>query len=121
MYHESRDQTTQGQLAVGQVTLNRVANKHYPNRVCDVVYQKGKKSCAFSWTCDGLKDDPYEIEAWQKSLDLAKKMLGKNPPLSGLGSDVTHYHTFRVKPYWAGGKIEKVKRIGDHIFYTWNI
>ena len=67
IYHESRNQSVAGQVAVGETTMNRVAHKHYPNNVCDVVYQKGKKSCAFSWTCDDKPDKPYEKSAWEKS------------------------------------------------------
>ena len=78
IYHEARDQSTAGQLAVAQVTVNRVESKHYPNTVCDVVYQKGKSICAFSWTCDGASDTPHEQEAWEKSQYLASMMLDDN-------------------------------------------
>ena len=37
IYHESRNQTLGGRLAVGYVTLNRVHNDKYPDTICGVV------------------------------------------------------------------------------------
>ena len=66
IYFESRDQSTIGQIAVAEVTLNRVADPRWPNDVCSVVKQgptyKWKKTypikhrCEFSWYCDGKSD-----------------------------------------------------------------
>ena len=39
IYHEDRGESSEGQLAVAFVTLNRVASEAYPNTVCGVVYQ----------------------------------------------------------------------------------
>ena len=57
IYHEARDQTTAGQLAVAEVTLNRVEHGSFPNSVCDVGKQGEKDNygnmergrCQFSW------------------------------------------------------------------------
>ena len=43
IYFEARNESIAGQIAVAEVTLNRVASKNYPNNVCGVIYQKGKK------------------------------------------------------------------------------
>ena len=115
IYHEARDQSTAGQLAVAQVTINRVASKHYPNTVCDVVYQKGKSICAFSWTCDGVSDTPHEKKAWKKSQHLASMMLDGDNDIDVVNG-ATHYHTTSVNPYGAD-TLRKVKQVGDHIFY----
>ena len=45
IYHEARSEPIAGRVAVAEVTLNRVESKYYPNDICGVVYQKGKKSC----------------------------------------------------------------------------
>ena len=115
IYHEARDQSTAGQLAVAQVTVNRVDSKHYPDTVCDVVYQKGKSICAFSWTCDGASDTPHEDKAWQKSMMLAGMMLDEDNTIDVVNG-ATHYHTKEVNPYWADS-LRVVKQVGDHIFY----
>ena len=60
IYFEARNQPTSGQIAVAEVTLNRVASRNYPNTVCGVVKQSNKNGCAFSWYCDGKSDKPYE-------------------------------------------------------------
>ena len=38
LYHEAGNQSMIGQMAVGQVVLNRVADKRFPNTVCAVSY-----------------------------------------------------------------------------------
>ena len=61
IYFEAAIESTAGQLAVAQVTLNRVKSKHYPNTVCEVVYEgphhasghPKRDRCQFSWYCDG--------------------------------------------------------------------
>ena len=68
LYFEARDQDKEGQIAVGLVTINRVLSKHYPNSICDVVWQqnknkKGNLIAQFSWTLDGMHDSPLEIES----------------------------------------------------------
>ena len=39
MYWEAKNQSMIGQLAVGQVVMNRVEDSRFPNTVCEVVYQ----------------------------------------------------------------------------------
>ena len=39
MYWEARNQSTKGLIAVGYVTMNRVADHRYPYTVCEVVEQ----------------------------------------------------------------------------------
>lgn len=45
IYHESRSESLQGQIAVAQVTINRVAHDHWPSTICEVVYDPMQ----FSW------------------------------------------------------------------------
>ena len=67
IYHEAKNQSMLGQIAVGQVVMNRVEDTRFPDNVCDVVTQavtyKGTDKpvlhkCQFSWYCDGQKDEP---------------------------------------------------------------
>ena len=59
IYFEARGEPVQGQIAVGQVILNRVRSPNFPETICGVVYQ-GQMSpgCQFSFTCDGKTDTP---------------------------------------------------------------
>ena len=113
IYFEARSESTLGQHAVAQVTMNRVASDKYPNSVCDVVWQSGQ----FSWTNDGKSDVPKNKEAWEKAKHIAKLTLEDStrerffiPP------EVLYYHANYVKPYWAK-KFVVVKKYGNHIFY----
>ena len=39
IYHEAKNQSFIGQVAVAQVVMNRVKDTRYPNTVCEVVKQ----------------------------------------------------------------------------------
>lgn len=71
VYHEARNQSIEGQLAVARVTLNRVNSDLFPDTVCGVVHQweTGElNDCQFSWYCDGKPDAPLEQETYRKIL-----------------------------------------------------
>ena len=127
IYWESRNQSLGGKLAVGQVVLNRVDNKRFPDTICEVVkqtkfYPSGKinlHDCQFSWYCDGKSDIPLEneLDIYEESFILATKLLEKRPIDFTEGS--THYHSDKVYPYWADS-LERTTRIDNHIFYRRN-
>ena len=90
IYFEAAVESTAGQLAVAQVTLNRVKSSYYPNTVCEVVYEgkhyttsKGdqfpvRDRCQFSWYCDGKGDEvKNKGKLWEKlhALKLYVKLL----------------------------------------------
>ena len=112
IYHEAKNQSFIGQVAVAQVVMNRVKDKRYPNTVCEVVKQgqtyKWKPSlpikhkCQFSWYCDGKSDKPIESKAWQDAKHVANGVY--NEHLFDLVNGATHYHAYYVKPSWAETK-----------------
>ncbi len=55
---ESGNQPVKGQIAVGNVVLNRVASERFPDTVKDVIFQPGQFSPAMNGVIYG---DPYEI------------------------------------------------------------
>ena len=116
MFFEARHESVQGQIAVADVTLTRVADSRYPDTVCDVVWDKKQ----FSWTHDGVHDDPTRMSyldqrAWESISKLAVDILDNPDNLLGLPS--THYHSVAVSPFWAS-HYEKDGQLGNHIFYT---
>ena len=125
IYHEARDQSTAGQIAVAQVVINRVNDTRYPDNVCDVVTQglvhsgstlPVRHKCHFSWYCDGLKDEPTDGNAWGDALLVAVTVHdGKTVDML---EGATHYHAISVYPNWANTKT-RTARIDDHIFYRW--
>ena len=116
IYHEARSEPQQGQQAVAAVTINRVASPAFPNSICKVVKQGGKKrnQCQFSWWCDSHSDKPREGSAWQGALELSRKTLEGEirDPTGG----ALYYHAKRVNPRWAR-TFKRTGMIGQHLFY----
>jgi len=122
IYFEARNEPIRGQVAVAQVTLNRVESNLFPNSICNVVYQarveKGKivlNGCQFSWYCDGEPDRiKYSSEAWIRSIKVAEIVIrGEYPDVTG---GALFYHADYVDPLWAKEK-KLVRIIGRHLFY----
>ena len=86
IYHEARNESTAGQVAVAQVVLNRVESPGFPQTICGVVYQgqhtkRGtpiRDRCQFSWYCDGNHDVPTDLRAFNKSTEIAQWLLIAN-------------------------------------------
>lgn len=136
IFFESRGQPTQGQVAVSWVVLNRVESPHFPNTICEVIYQGRHKPswkdpskrvpvrnrCQFSWYCDGKSDkinlnNSVVARAWDRSVAVAEVVLGEWEwgTKSPLGP-ITHYHADYVSPNWP--RLKKHVKIGNHIFYV---
>ena len=109
IYHEARGESALGQLAVAHVTLNRVLDTRWPNKVCDVV----KEPHQFSWTTNPqpITDD----KSFAAAIAVARlALLGLTTDPTG---GATHYHTTAIKPYWSTAFTPTVT-IDNHIFYT---
>ena len=116
IYYEAASEPDQGQRAVAQVVLNRVAHPSYPNTVCGVVYQGSERStgCQFSFTCDGSLLRVPSRFFWERARGVAAQALSGSVESSvGLA---THYHTNAVHPYWAPS-LHFITSIGAHRFY----
>ena len=130
-YHEAKNQSMIGQIAVAEVVMNRVQEKRFPNSVCEVVKQGPtrpswedpkkeypiKHRCQFSWYCDGKSDIPKNEKAWKKAQDYAYLVLYNRIAID-VTEGATHYHATYVKPSWAKTKT-RTTRIESHIFYRW--
>ena len=127
MYHEAKNQSMLGQIAVGQVVMNRVEDKRFPDNVCDVITEavtyKGTDKpvlhkCQFSWYCDGQKDEPdFDSKEWWDAKEYASIVLSGTIMLD-VTEGATHYHATYVRPAWAKTKTTTT-RIDRHIFYRW--
>ena len=115
IYYEARGEPVEGQIAVAQVTLNRVNAGHWGNRVCDVVYYKRAGVCQFSWVCmPRAKPDKNQH---------AKAQVIAQRTADYLYTDVQyryryaqHFHSNKVQPKWHT-RLKKVTQTGNHIFY----
>lgn len=119
VYYEARGEPAEGQYAVAEVTMNRLASSRYPDSVCAVVYEKrwdeirGRYVGAFSWTEFYAVPEP-EGSAWAHALKVAEDVYYRRTPpvLDG----ATFYHATHMRPSWARTQ-ERVARIGRHVFY----
>lgn len=119
IYFEARSESDQGQRAVAQVVLNRVAHPSYPNTVCGVVYQGSERrtGCQFSFTCDGSLAKAPNRMFWYRAENVARAALaGYVERTVGLA---THYHTIAIYPYWAPS-LRHIITVGAHRFYRFN-
>ena len=119
VYYEARGESLAGQMAVAEVTMNRVASRRFPATVCDVVYQKKwdplrkRYVSAFSWTEFDVVPHP-ESGPWSQARIAAEAVYyRKQPPML---DGALHYHATYIRPSWARGK-RPVARIDKHVFY----
>ena len=134
IYHEARNESLAGQVAVADVTMNRVFDTRYPSSICGVVMQaelsewyleRGqvmpvRNRCQFSWYCDGKSDEPKDGDSWARSQLIAQNFLTYGE-FRGLTEGATHYHASYVSPAWIHDRgMDMVGSLGEHIFYRWN-
>lgn len=119
IYFEARGETLQGQYAVAEVTMNRLASPLFPDTICDVVHDtrwdpaRKRLVAHFSWTAFKLRLESGSA-AWQQSMGVATKVYdGDYRPVV---PNALFYHATSVTPYWASSK-RVVARIDRHIFY----
>ena len=129
VYHEARNEPITGQVAVAQVTMNRVA--HEGTDVCEVVYRHKQFSWTngqyiFTKTMDGRQvahlnpawDKKYgntkDKKAWEQAQWIAFSIL--NGHVKDVVHGATFYHATYVKPIWRKEKV-LVSQIGRHLFY----
>jgi len=142
IYFEARGESTQGKIAVANVTINRVNNRRFPNTVCDVVYQAVhstwwkenhnrlvpvRRMCQFSWYCDGRSDAIMltdnqgrtiraNMDAWVESIGIARSALEGN--LTDVTQGATHYfNPSLADPNWQYA-FTKVAVIDNHAFFV---
>ena len=110
VYHEARGESVWGQIAVAQVTVNRVESGEFQSSVCKAVYADRQ----FSWTNTKPKKIK-DIKAWEASVAIATAVLTKSVHLPDFKA--LYFHTKQVKPTWNRNK-RVLAVIGNHIFYA---
>lgn len=108
IHHESANQPREGQVAVGQVIMNRVKSKRFPNTPCAVAMQKGQFFNVHAYNPTGDK-------RWKTSLAIARSVRAGNEAevvanatfFQAVWSDTAFFRTLKF-----------VKRIHGHNFYA---
>lgn len=117
IYFEARSESYRGQVAVGQVVMNRLHHRLYPDTICNVVFQNEhmRNACQFSFACDGIPEKVTEKKAWAQAEEIAKGVINGTLYITEVGKS-THYHATYVYPHWAP-RLKRNTKIGHHIFY----
>ena len=113
VYFEARGEPIEGQLAVAEVVLNRVASAKYPDTICEVVVQPWQFS--FVNRTGRIPAADRSSEAWRKAVAVAR--IAQAGTADAVGSDVLWYHADYVSPSW-GRRLARQDKIGLHIFYS---
>ena len=134
IYWEARNQPLAGQVAVGIVTMNRVASGDFPDTIMRVVtqgkyYYNAKKEkrypirgkCHFSWWCDGKSDVPRDHVAWQLAQEISEFVISNYEMaewgLYDITEGATHYHATSISPPWWTKEMTMTVQIDGHLFY----
>lgn len=124
VYHEARGEPLLGQMAVAQVTVNRLnppaPTRRQPNSICAVVYAPRQ----FSWTHQRIAA-PVAGPAYHQAVRVAAQaMLGMSPAVLRAPEGGAPYLFFynpqvaRRQP-WAVNPA-RTRQIGNHIFLALN-
>lgn len=105
IYAEARGEGTAGQIAVGEVVMNRVESPHFPKTVCGVVTQRGQFA---------PRARVSEHATYEKVKAVAADVYAGKTRDATMGA--TYFHTPAVSPSWSR-KFRRTTRIGSHIFY----
>lgn len=114
IYHESRGEPVEGQIAVAHVILNRVNSPYWPDTILEVVYN----NCHFSYVCDGsLERGVSDLDSFDKAVTLASDVMNGVHDDPSNGAD----HYFNPKktkfvPDWSFS-YSRVATIGNHVFH----
>lgn len=121
VFYEANGEPMAGQMAVAQVTVNRVKSGLFPNDLCAVVTQStivgsDTRVCQFSWYCDTQFNKKKIISKNNASYIAAKKVLVDGERVANIDKDVMWFHqdSIKVNPRWPH---KVATKIGNHVFY----
>jgi len=73
-----------------------------------------RKTCQFSWWCDGRPDSAQEEKPYAAAKEVARKAL--NRELEDRTGGALYFHHRGVTPNWAAN-YTKTAEVGEHLFY----
>lgn len=108
IYFEAKGEPLSGQLAVGEVILNRAKSGHFPKSVCSVVTQPGQ----FSFVRGGRVPSIAPGRQYRTAIAVARVALAEawDSPVVG----AMYFHARRLSP--SRNRVQ-VAAIGNHVFY----
>lgn len=121
IYFEARSEPETGQIAVAQVTMNRVKSGKFPETVCGVVKQKTNDTCQFSWWCDAKARSQslkriFDKATYNKIREIAMMVyFDEEEDIPDVTNGALYFHAVHVT---GSPKKRSSVRIGQHIFYN---
>jgi N-acetylmuramoyl-L-alanine amidase len=102
---EAKGEPSKGQVAVGNVVLNRVESEEFPNTIKDVIFQKNQFS--------PVKNGSIHKEPTEEAVESAKKVLEGKRVVS---EEVMYFYNHKIsRGSWIRSR-KVVKQIGNHNF-----
>lgn len=109
IYFEARGEKLAGQLAVGQVIVNRVESGKFPSSYCGVVYQPSQFSFIRSGRMPSIRTSS---PAWHRAKAIAR--IVHEGLWDNQVGEALYFHASSVRPNW---RHARVARVDSHIFY----
>ena len=116
VYYEGRQETTEGQIAVAQIVLNRVRSGQWLDTICGVVRQGRGESCQFPTVCKAGDRPPETDIEWQRAALIADDAAAGRAWLNEL-TEATHYHNASAKPPWRLS-MRFIRKVGWRMYYA---
>ncbi|MBD3729844.1 MAG: cell wall hydrolase [Sphingomonadales bacterium] len=111
IYFEARGEPLEGQLAVGQVIVNRTESDSFPSSYCGVVMQRKQ----FSFVRGGhMPRINRSSPAWLQAKAVAR--IAHDGSWDSKAQDALYFHARYVRPAWSYRKVATAT-ISSHIFY----
>lgn len=110
IYFEAKSEPLAGQLAVGDVIVNRAnSGGRFPSSYCGVLFQRGQFSFVRGKSWPHINKSGKQ---WRTAVAIAK-IVDRNLKDSVVGKAL-FFHAKRVRPGW---RLKRVASVGNHIFY----
>ena len=110
IYFESKSEPLVGQLAVGDVIVNRAkSGGRFPGTYCGVLFQRGQFSFVRGKSWPAIAKSGKQ---WKTAVAIAK-IVHKDLKDSSVGKAL-FFHAKRVRPGW---RLKRIAAVGNHIFY----
>jgi spore germination cell wall hydrolase CwlJ-like protein len=109
IYFEARGESLAGQLAVGQVIINRAKSGRFPASYCGVVYQPSQFSFVRAGNMPAVRTGSQD---WHEAMAIAR--IADQGSWKTEASGALYFHAARVSPSW---RLTRLARVDNHIFY----
>jgi spore germination cell wall hydrolase CwlJ-like protein len=100
IYFEAGNQPEKGKIAVSAAVMNRIKDGRFGSTACEVIHQRHKRSCQFSWVCNHSRI--RDVKLYNSVLPLAERVYAGNykDPTNGAmyfrSINLTHHNRYAI-------------------------